>query len=68
MKQILVQIDDDVWRELRSAMMVRRLSCPSPTIVDEFTAKLLQAIEQGKEKKHFFYNKPQEGTQTVEGK
>jgi len=61
MKEIVVKLDDDVWEDLRRAAGVRmRMGVASPTVVDEFSLKLIRAIDEGETEKHFQYRNPNE--------
>ena len=60
MKRIVLKIDDDVYRDLSSAMSVRGLTGEAYGIVDEMFIKLMQAMEKGDEEKHFFFPKDRE--------
>ena len=55
MKKIVLSMDDNVFTELRSAMGVRGLSGVAYGIIDEMIVKLVEAMQDGKEEKHFSF-------------
>lgn len=60
MKRIIVTMDDDVYKALKSHMSVRGLAQAAYGISDGFMVKLVEAMEQGLEEKHFSFVKPTE--------
>ncbi len=61
MKQILITIDDDVWAEIRSAVTTRMLCSGSHGSLDQFGIVIIKAIDEGLEKKHISFKKPDSG-------
>lgn len=59
MKTIILKMDDDVFDELDAALFVRgMIAADSHGIVDELFIKMMIAIKNGDEEKHFSFVKP----------
>ena len=63
MKQIILKIDDSAYSELKTNVTVRRMGGGMHGLLDEFTAKLFDAIEAGQDEKHFHFGTPEPAPQ-----
>lgn len=50
MKKIELEITDDVYTEIKTAMSVRRLSCAAYGVLDAFIVRLIDEIDAGNDK------------------
>jgi hypothetical protein len=58
-KTLKLEIDDDVYAQLNTAMGVRAMTGTMHGIVDEFVMLVLRSIEEGKETKRVQRNEKQ---------
>lgn len=52
MKTIRLEIDDDVYQRISTAMGIRQMTGSAHGILDEFIVLLIKSIEAGLETKH----------------
>ena len=55
MKTITIKMDDDVFKKLKRAVMVKKISTGYGGIIDSFTNRVVESVEQGLDEKHIHF-------------
>ena len=55
MKTITIKMDDDVFKKLKRAVMVKKIATGYGGIIDSFTNRVVQSVEQGLDEKHIHF-------------
>jgi hypothetical protein len=64
MKRILLKIDDEVYENIKSLMLIKMISESAYGEVDEFLILLIKSIDAGKKEVSIIKKKDEEGDQT----
>ena len=57
MKEVILQIDDDVWAEIRSGVAVKGMAAALYGTVDAFMVKLIKEVDKGSKTVTFSFKK-----------